>query len=166
MSICYGNPRFYAQLSSLIRLPSPFSIRAVGSVEAGDFARIACLDHNPALQTWLLATLGRSGWHHYLAFDAAVPIATGVLYIQEHIGWLGWAVTLPAHRRKGAHQALLVHRLNEAMRMGCTLVSVETRGETKEAPNPSYHNLQRLGFQLAYLRLHYHFDPVLSGERC
>jgi hypothetical protein len=65
---------------------------------------------------------------------------------------------------KGVHQALLVHRLNEAIKMGCTLVSAETRAETKDAPNPSYHNLQRLGFQLAYLRLHYHFDPALLGE--
>lgn len=40
----------------------------------------------------------------------------------------------------------------------------ETRRETKDAPNPSYHNLQHLGFQLAYLRLHYRFDPALSGE--
>ncbi len=87
-----------------------------------------------------------------------------MLYIQECIGWLGWAVTLPAHRRKGVHQALLAHRLNEAIKMGCTLMSAESRGETKDAPNPSYHNLQRLGFQLAYLRLHYRFDPALSGE--
>ncbi len=160
-----NSARFYTQPRSLMPLSSPLSIRAVGSVEAADFARIACLDHHPALQTWLLATLGRPGWHHYLAFEAEVPIATGVLYIQERIGWLGWAVTLPAHRRKGAHQALLVHRLNEAMRMECTLVSAETRGETKDAPNPSYHNLQRLGFHLAYLRLHYQFDPVLSEEK-
>jgi len=161
-----NSARFYSQPSVPIGWPHPFSIRAVGLVEAADFARIAYLDHHPALQTWLLATIGRPGWHHYLAFDAEVPIATGVLYIQEHIGWLGWAVTLPAHRRKGVHQALLVHRLNEAIKMGCMLVSAETRGETKDAPNPSYHNLQRLGFQLAYLRLHYHFDPVLPGERC
>lgn len=154
--------RFYTQPGSLMPLSSPLSIREVGAVEAADFARIACLDHHPALQMWLLATLGRPGWHHYLAFEAEVPIATGVLYIQERIGWLGWAATLPAYRRKGAHQALLVHRLNEAMKMGCVLVSAETRGETEDAPNPSYHNLQRLGFQLAYLRLHYHFDPVLS----
>lgn len=160
-----NSARFYSQPRSPICLTSPFSIQVVESVEAADFARIACLDHHPTLQTWLLATIGRPGWHHYLAFDAEVPIATGVLYVQERIGWLGWAVTLPDHRRKGVHQALLVHRLNEAMRMGCTLVSAETRGETKDAPNPSYHNLQRLGFQLAYLRLHYSFDPVLSGER-
>ena len=73
-------------------------------------------------------------------------IATGMLYIQERIGWLGWAVTLPAHRRKGADRALLVHRLNEAIEMGCTLMSAETRGETKDAPNPSYHNLRAWAF--------------------
>jgi len=100
------------------------------------------------------------GWHHYLAFVESIQVASGVLYMQGDIGWLGWAVTLPAYRRKGAQQALLVHRINEAIRMGCALVSAETRGETAEQPNPSYHNLLHLGFHLAYLRLHYRFDPV------
>lgn len=156
--------RFYIQPDGPIDLPHPLQIQSVGAAQAADFARIACLDHSPTLQTWLLATIGRPGWHHYVALEEGTLLASGVLYVEENIGWLGWAVTLPAHRRKGAQQALLAHRLNEALRMGCTLVSAETRGETKDAPNPSYHNLLRLGFHLAYLRLHYRFDPVPSVE--
>ena len=85
--------------------------------------------------------------------------------MQGGISWLGWAATLPAYRRKGAQLALFAHRVNEAIRMGCALVSAETRGETVEQANPSYHNLLRLGgFQLAYLHLHYRFDPVPSWK--
>lgn len=156
--------RFFFQPAELLTLSHPFSIRPVEAAEVATFAQIACFGHSSVLQRWLLATLGRPGWHHYLAFEEETPIATGVLYIQQRIGWLGWAVTLPAHRRKGAQQALLAHRLNEALKMGCTLVSAETRGETAENPNPSYHNLLRLGFQLAYLHLHYHLDPLVLRE--
>lgn len=92
--------------------------------------------------------------------DDETPIATGVLYVQGKVGWLGWASTLPAHRRKGAHQMLLAHRLNEARRLGCTLLSTETREDTPEDPNPSYHNLLRAGFQFAYLRPHYVYQPT------
>lgn len=157
--------RFLFQPEKPLILSHPFHIHSVEGGEATEFAKIACFGHSAVLQQWLLATIGRPGWHHYLAFEEETPIATGVLYIQERIGWLGWAVTLPAHRRKGAHQALLVHRLNEATRMGCALVSAETRAETPEHPNPSYHNLLRLGFQFAYQRLHYRYHPFRLEER-
>lgn len=158
--------RFFFQPAEPLPHSHPFRIRPVEAAEATTFAQIACFGHSSALQRWLMATMRRSGWHHYLAFEEETPIASGVLYIQEGIGWLGWAVTLPAHRRKGAQQALLVHRLNEALRMGCTLVSAETRDDTPENPNPSYHNLFRLGFQLAYHRLHYRLGPLAASQPC
>ena len=41
------------------------SMLVAGAVVAA-FAPIACLGHSAVLQPWLLATMGRSGWHPYL----------------------------------------------------------------------------------------------------
>src|SRR6266567_3081220 len=44
----------------------PFQIHSVASPEAAAFAQIACFGHSAVLQPWLLATMGRPGWHPYL----------------------------------------------------------------------------------------------------
>lgn len=151
--------RFFRLLNEPISVPHHFLILPVNAKNASQFAYIACREQNPALQKWLLTTLERPGWHHYVALEDETPIATGVLYVQEKIGWLGWASTLPSHRRKGAQNALLAHRIHEAGRLGCMVMSAETREDTLEEPNPSYHNLLRAGFQFAYLRPGYIYQP-------
>lgn len=152
--------RFYAQPRSQIDSDHQIRIHRVAAQEAEAFASIACLGHGPELQAWLRATVGRAGWYHYLAFVGEKPAASGVLYVQGKTGWLGWALTLPAQRGRGAQRALLAHRINEALRLGCDLVTAETRAETANEPNPSYRNLLRMGFHLAYLRQHYHYDHL------
>lgn len=151
--------RFFRMLDEPIDIAHKLRMEPVNAKNASQFAYIACREQNPALQKWLLTTLERPGWYHYVALDDETPIATGVLYMREKIGWLGWAATLPSHRRKGAHGALLAHRIHEAKRLGCILLSAETREDTPEEPNPSYHNLLRAGFQFAYLRPDYIYQP-------
>ncbi len=152
--------RFFRRLDEPIPITHHLHIIPVNVKIASQFAYIACREQNPMLQKWLLTTLERIGRYHYVVMDDETPVATGVLYVQGKVGWLGWASTLPARRRKGAHQALLAHRINEARRLGCTLLSAETREDTPEDPNPSYHNLLRAGFQFAYLRPHYTYQPT------
>lgn len=132
----------------------------IEEVEAGSqyvprFVQIACGGLNVATETWLTSTLGREDWHHYLAFIEDRPAATGVLYVQNEVGQLGWAATLPEYRRRGAQTALLAHRIGEGMRLGCKLLSADTGEDTAEKPNSSYHNLLRAGFEVAYVRPRY-----------
>jgi GNAT superfamily N-acetyltransferase len=156
--------RFFRKLDEPVSIAHHWHIVPVTAELAPQFAYIASREQNPMLQKWLLMTLERPGWYHYVATDNETPIATGVLYIRDKVGWLGWASTLPAHRRKGAHQALLAHRINEARKLGCILLSAETREDTPEEPNPSYHNLLRMGFQFAYLRSDYVYQPPPPGS--
>ena len=93
-----------------------------------------------------------------LAYDAILQSGTnhrGTLRISDGVGWLGMATTLPSHRRRGAQEALLANRINDGRRMGCLWFVSETTEDTPQRPNPSFHNMIRAGFRLAYQRPNY-----------
>jgi hypothetical protein len=108
-----------------------------------------------AVQPWLAAMVGRPGWHHYLAFDGDLPVATAALFVQDTLGWLGLAATRSSHRRRGAQSALIARRITDAATAGCRWLAVETAPDLPERPNPSTHNLRRAGFEQVYLRPNY-----------
>jgi GNAT superfamily N-acetyltransferase len=88
-------------------------------------------------------------------FDGETSVAGGALFVKGDVGWLGIASTLPAHRRHGAQGALMARRIRDAVELGCRWVVTETGEDTPEHPNPSYHNMLRTGFVLAYQRPNY-----------
>ena len=94
-------------------------------------------------------------WRQWLAYLGDQPIAAALSFIREGVGWLGWDATLPDFRGRGAHLALIVHRVNEACRAGCTYVTTETAVKLGDRTDPSYRNYERLGFSLAYERATY-----------
>ncbi len=100
--------------------------------------------------------MGRPGWRQWAAFDGAEPVGErvgfGALFVSGGIGWIGLESTRPTHRGQGIQTALIATRLRAAAELGCRLISVETADDTPEKPNPSTHNLARMGFQVAYKR--------------
>ena len=80
------------------------------------------------------------------------------------VGGLLGAATLPPERGRGAQGALMARRMRDAAEMGCKWVITETGEETPDLPNPSYRNMVRLGFKLAYFRQNYIFTPATNGE--
>lgn len=132
-------------------------IAEVGATQAADFAELACgiFQFPGSLSALLAASIGQAGWRHYLALDGQTPVATGALFVQEQVGWLGIAGTLPPYRRRGAQGALLARRIRDAAALGCRLLVTETGEDMPAYPNPSYHNMLRTGFRLAYLRSNY-----------
>jgi hypothetical protein len=117
-------------------------------------ARMAWYLHG-ALRLWLLRTIGRPGWHHYLAYDGATPVACSALYVHDRVGWLGFTGTLNHWQGRGAQSALITRRIRDAADLGCRWLTVETKEETPRRPNHSYRNMLRAGFQIAYLRPNY-----------
>ena len=65
------------------------------------------------------------------------------------------AATLPSHRRRGAQGALVARRIRDGLALGYRLFAAEAAEDGPEAPDPSYHNVLRAGFRLAYLRRSY-----------
>lgn len=132
-------------------------IEHIGQSQAAAFGSVACaafgLPH--FLQPWLAAGVGGPGWHHYLAYEGDQPVATGALYVNGEVGWLGIGSTLPTHRRRGGQAALLAHRVQQAARLGCHWLITETGEDTPAQSNPSFRNMLRTGFLLAYQRPNY-----------
>ena len=128
-------------------------IEEIGPDQAAAFAGIAAESFGlPEVGPWIGAAVGRPGWHAYLAFDGSLPVACGLLHVEDGVGWLGTGGTLPSHRGRGAQGALLARRIEDAIAVGCRHIATETGEETAGAPNPSYRNMLRTGFRLVYAR--------------
>jgi GNAT superfamily N-acetyltransferase len=147
--------KMYRDLAEMPAVDHGFNIEQVGMEKAGDFTGIACLGLSKTIHDWLGNTIGRAGWHHYLARLEDKPVAAAAFFISGDVAQFGWTATLPEYRRRGVQTALLVHRIREATRLGCKLISADTNESTEEKPNSSYHNMLRVGFVMAYLRPKY-----------
>jgi GNAT superfamily N-acetyltransferase len=136
---------------------STVRIERIGIERAAEFASILVPAYNypGPVRSWITAMVGRSNWYHYIAFEDNVPVATAALFVTNGIGWLGFAATDPEHRKHGAQSALIARRINDARDLGCKMLVVETGVEKVGLPNPSLHNLQRFGFDIAYERPNY-----------
>jgi GNAT superfamily N-acetyltransferase len=96
----------------------------------------------PSVQPWQIA----------LEVDGRA-VATGALNIQERIGLLAGASTIPEFRKKGAQRALLSARLRYAADAGCDLAMMGA-----EAGSGSQRNAERQGFRIAYTRVKWRRD--------
>lgn len=132
-------------------------IERAGPALAAPFADLLApaFDWPENVQPWLTRLVGRPGWRHYAAFDGDVPAAMGALYATGEYGYLGPAATHPDHRRRGAQSALIARRIRDARSLGCRYLVTETAEDRPDHPAPSYRNLRRLGFEVAYVRPNY-----------
>jgi GNAT superfamily N-acetyltransferase len=101
-----------------------------------------------AIMDGYIRSAGRTGFYHYVAFDAGRPIATAALACFEGIAYLTYACTAEPFRRRGAQSALIAARIEKAQELGCTLIVSQTLTMLKD----SYANLQRAGFEEVYER--------------
>lgn len=134
--------------------PTALRIEPIGPDLADAFADIvmAAFDFDDTLRPMLPPLVSRPGWHHYLGFDGDQPVATGAMYLRGDIAWLGYGATLESHRGRGGQSAVFHRRLSDARDRACRLAITETGPDTPEEPNPSFHNMLRLGFEVGYHR--------------
>ena len=137
--------------------PSDLDVRRIESKDAGTFGQIVATAFGYPLPLAPLAaqTIGRPHWHHYFAYERDTPIAGAAMYLADDTAWFGFAATDAACRRRGAQRALVVRRLKDAADAGCKWVSVETAEGTVTQEAPSFRNLRKLGFEIAYRRPNY-----------
>lgn len=112
----------------------------------------------PCTAPWVARTVGRAGWRHYMAFDGDTPVATGALFAMGGLGGLNFGCTLPESRGRGAQGALIARRIHDAATLGCTRLVAETADDTPERSSPSYRNMLRFGFEVAYHRPNYLYN--------
>ena len=146
--------RLWRDASAPVEAPEDPRVRPIGREHAEIFSRtdVEAFDHPAALIPWFAGTVGREGWRHWGAFEGESPVGFGALHVRGDLGWFGFGSTQAAHRRKGIQSAIIAARIRAAAQLGCRLLSVETADDTPEKPNPSTHNLVRMGFRVAYRR--------------
>jgi GNAT superfamily N-acetyltransferase len=150
--------RLRRELNDLTGLPATrLDVRRIGQEHARTFGQIVAtaFHYPPEIAPLAGQTVGRPGWYHYLAFEASVPFAAAAMYVCGEATWFGFAATDEAYRKRGGQQALVVRRLQDAAAAGCRWVSVETAEDTVTRDAPSFRNLRRLGFEIAYRRPNY-----------
>ncbi len=135
---------------------TPLRVQRIGREHAHTWSQtlVDAFDLPPFMVPWMQAVVGRPGWYHYLVWDGAAAVAAGTLYVYERIGHFGWAATLPSHRSRGAHSALIGQRVRDAQALGCGIIAVDTNANRLD-DNVSFHNLRRVGFEVLYLRPEY-----------
>jgi hypothetical protein len=137
--------------------PTDLRIESIEQEHADDFANVAltAFEMPSELLPMVAGIVGKPGWHVYLAFDKDQPVSTAAMYVNGEIGWIGFGSTLESHRKRGGQGAMFARRIQDGLALGCKWFITETGEDTPESPNPSYHNMLRAGFKLAYLRPNY-----------
>lgn len=151
--------KIYRKPEVAITAGTDLRIEHVVREQAPDYARVTVNSFGmpPLLIPWLTNLVGRDGWQHFAAFDGKTAVAAGALFIKNRIGWIGMTGTLSSHRKRGAQAAIIARSILASAEAGCDWVIAETDEDTPSHPNPSYHNMLRTGFSLAYQRANYIF---------
>lgn len=132
-------------------------VERIGPEHAGAFAALVApgFEWPEAVEPWLSRLVGRPGWRQYAAFEGNEAVAAAALYTTAGHGYLSLAATHPDHRRRGAQSALIARRIRDAAALGCRRLITETAEDRPDHPAPSFHNLRRFGFEVAYARPNY-----------
>ncbi|MDJ0958803.1 MAG: hypothetical protein QNI91_18190 [Arenicellales bacterium] len=120
-------------------------------------------DLGEAAAPWIGQLINRPGWYNYMSFDGDIAAGTGSMFVKNGVAWMDWAATDPKFRRRGSQSAILVQRISDALDLGCHLLVTATGEEVPGDPQHSYHNIQRKGFEPAYVVRNY-APPKSAGN--
>ena len=148
-------------------IETDLQIEPVSLANAADFAHVAVGGFGmPEWMAPLFEMLAKlPNIYSYVAYADDEPAAIGSMYVGDGVAALFNGATLPQYRRRGGQGAIMARRIQDGIAMGCEWLTTETGEDLPEARNPSYHNMLRTGFQLAYLRPTYVYEPktAVSG---
>lgn len=149
--------KFLRETRNLPAARTELRVRAATAADANAVAAVVCTAFGmpQAISPWFAALVGRPKWHVLLAEEHGRVVATGSLFVDAGVGWLGVGATLAEQRGQGAHGALLAARIAAAADLGCAVVATETGEPVDAEANPSLANIQRAGFVRVCSRLNY-----------
>jgi hypothetical protein len=122
--------------------------------EAMEFARAVTAGFGmpETLAPWLAAIVGRKGWHVYVARDHGKAVGGAAMFLADGRAWLGIGAVQATARRRGGQGALLARRIADGLAHGARWFATETGRPLAGEPHPSFSNIQRAGFGIAYER--------------
>jgi hypothetical protein len=136
------------------KIETEVTVREIGAAERDSFADVVAKSYGmpAAVALWAAAAIGRNKWRYFGGFSGDELIACGVLYLDHGAGWFGFGATLEGHRGKKAQQAVLAARIEAARREGAKILFTETGIPHEGEAGPSFKNIQRARFRIAYER--------------
>jgi len=161
--------RYHNNWTKLLRTPgtplpdveTSLSIEKAGPESAETYGRIIVESfewEDERLIDWFAASVGRQGYRHYLVKHRNHAVAAGALHVSGSVASMALAGTLREYRGMGAQSLLLKTRIQRAEDTGCTIIVSETAEEKPDKPVPSYRNMRRFGFEVAYLRQNWIYE--------
>ena len=130
------------------------TVREVHASERDVFGSTAAagFEMPPPFAGWLAGVVGLEGWHTYVSFFVDEPVGAAALLVAGDFAWLGIGATRSTLRKRGSQSALLARRIADAARFGARHASTETGVPQEGKPAPSYANILKAGFEVAYVR--------------
>jgi hypothetical protein len=98
-----------------------------------------------AVQSWLKRA--KSNLYLCIAHLDDLPAGVGVLYMENGIGLLADATTLPNFRGRDCHTSMIHHRIAQAHKQNCDLLT-----SFVEFGSTSHLNLEKAGLRVAYTK--------------
>lgn len=137
--------------------PRPATTLAIAEATPADamaFARavITGFGMPETLAPWLAAIVGRPRWRAYVARDGDAVVGGAATFIDGERAWLGIGAMQASARRKGGHGALLARRISDGLEAGVRWFATETGKPLPGEAHPSFSNIRRAGFAIAYER--------------
>ena len=146
--------KFYRSTSDAPVVTTDLDVREVEAHESALFAdtAVAGFGMPPPMATWLSQIVGRPHWHAYVTFADGVAAGAAAMYVRRDFAWLGIGASKPDMRKRGSQSALLARRLTDAAKLGAKHATTETGVPQPGQPAPSYANILKSGFSVAYVR--------------
>jgi hypothetical protein len=146
--------KFYRSTTHAPVVTSEVEIREVGTHERAQFGdtAVAGFGMPPPMAAWLSQIVGRPHWHAYVASFEGTLAGAAAMYVRDEFAWLGIGSTKPDMRKRGSQRALLARRIADAAKLGAMHATTETGVPQPGQPAPSYENILKSGFSVAYVR--------------
>lgn len=138
------------QVPALYEGPGMDEVVALGPDDADEFAQVNLIAWElPAfLGLWFGATLFDERFRHFGVRHDGRIIGTGAMYVADGMAWFGFGATLPEHRGRGVHRAILARRVHEAALLGCSLAHADV--DSDGSPGMPLPSMLEAGFEHAY----------------
>jgi hypothetical protein len=146
--------KFYRSTAGTVEFATTLTVREVGSNERDLFSTtaIAGFGMPRPMAAWLSQLVGRPRWHTYVTFADGEPAGAAAMYVHGEFAWLGIGSSKPDMRNRGSQRALLARRLTHAAALGAKHATTETGVPQEGQAAPSYFNILKSGFAVAYVR--------------
>lgn len=142
------------------------SVERVTQATAAEWAGFIDRQYRLPTSPWLLALVGRNGWHHYmLKRDGAVAAVRSLFIGADGAAWSGIDAPVPGIMAPSFDlDAVLGEALvRDGLAAGAKLFVADIEAPHEERDGPAYRNYARLGFRIAYFRSHYSYLPAASN---